>query len=89
MVEDGIPVVIATCGMCGEQKHTPIYVATLQDSGNGDYAYDYVFTPDESGIYEICGMSAQDTFVELYQVVNGEYQLMTVSDDDTHNMQFR
>lgn len=82
---DGITV---SCKKCAIGNDTAIKTVDLEEH-DGKYYYDYYVTPAKNGVYTIIGCNFEDTYVELYKQVNGEYILIDENDDGAGSGQFR
>ena len=79
--------VVSTCEKCGTKISTEIMEVELEEH-EGEYYYDYYFTPDVSAFYTIKGMSNRDTYVTLYRVEGDELVRLNYNDDGAGNGQF-
>lgn len=86
-VIDGVTYFTTTCDKCDVVNSTEILSAELEQH-NGEYYYDYTFTPDESAKYTIIGLADGDTYVELYKSVNGQLFEIGRNDDGGYGLQF-
>ena len=78
-VVDGVTYITTSCDKCDAVNSTEILSVELEQH-NGEYYYDYTFTPDESAVYSIVGLADRDTYVTLYKMVGD--QLVELSRDD-------
>ena len=86
---DGKTHLSSTCDKCNELISTEILQGNAEyHSNNGQYYYDYYFTPSVSAIYSIMGLSDRDTYVTLYMMQDGELIEIARNDDGSYNSQF-
>ncbi len=84
--------VIARCSECDSArtvKFTNYKVET--QNHNGDYYYDYTFTPTQSGRYTVMSVrddDYNDAYVTLYQMENGKLKKIAEDDDGAEGSQF-
>ncbi len=78
--ENCVYLVKITCSKCGESHISQVNNVTLENH-NGEYYYDYEFTPEVSGYYTINGLAENDTRVELFILSDGNKQIG--GDDDS------
>ena len=84
--------VIARCSECDSAraiKFTNYKVET--QNHNGDYYYDYTFTPTQSGRYTVMSVhddDYNDAYVTLYQMENGKLKKIAEDDDGAESSQF-
>ena len=88
---DGSYTVTAYCDVCGLGQEddavlTPISVE-MERHEDGQYYYDYTFTPDTTATYSIRSYADRDTYVRLYEKVGEELNQID-SDDDSIGNQF-
>ncbi len=92
-INDGVVVINAVCKGCGlatgNGRDDLQYAELVFDESTGQYVYDLIFTPEESGYYVIYSSANWDTFVELYRVVDGIYNSVWNDDDGGINNNFR
>ena len=81
-------VIIANCSRCGKEKVAEIQAATLENH-MGEFYYDLVFTPEESGTYTIESITDKDTVVSLYKQDNGSMVMVDRNDDGGRNSNFK
>ena len=91
-VVDGVTVITYTCEKCGTVSTTETMSCEMEEHEDGWY-YDYVFTPNASGSYTVEGISIPDfyidTYVTLYQMVNGSLVQIAYNDEGGNGGQFR
>ena len=85
---DGLIKLSLTCGKCGNVELIETQRAELSDNGNGEYYYDFTFTPETTGRYFITSITDGDTYVSLYQMVDGELVEISRNDDGAYNNNF-
>ncbi|MBE7079854.1 MAG: RHS repeat protein [Clostridiales bacterium] len=92
IVVDGMTCISVTCSKCNEVRETTVNVleATMEYHGDkdGQYYYDYTFTPSESASYTIRSLENRDTYVRLYEVSLGQLIEIGSNDDGADNLQF-
>mgnify|MGYP003291312626 CR=1 FL=1 len=71
-VSNGVTTIVSVCETCGYSNRFESQQAVLEADENGDYYYDFIFTPEETGTYHIFGLGNTFTWVNLYQLVDGE-----------------
>jgi len=86
-VIDGTTYITTSCEKCDTVSSTEILSVEMEQH-NGDYYYDYSFTPGESSAYTIMGLADRDTYVRLYKVVGGQLIEISHDDDGGYNNQF-
>ena len=86
--DSGNTVITASCEACGGVASQVISNATLVENGN-KYYYDFTVTPEESANYVIYSLASNDTYVELYQLIDGELKRLAYNDDGGYNSNFR
>ena len=86
-VTDGVTYFIATCEQCGLSNTTQL-LRVETEMHYGDYYYDYIFTPDQTAVYTIEGISEEDTYVECYKLEEDELTYLYNNDDGGQNNQF-
>ena len=67
---DGVSVLAITCGDCDAKVEGKLLEAVLENH-NGEYYYDFEFTPEESGNYTITSLTS-GPFVTLYKKVGSQ-----------------
>ena len=85
---DGMMTIVVSCSACGESTSTSMQSVDLELHEDGRYYYDYIFIPETTGSYTILGMADRDTYVELFQMVDGELVRIGSDDDSGSNGQF-
>ena len=86
---NGIQTITTMCEKCSEVKSASLQSVELEDH-DGIYYYDYTFTPTETLKYTIRSIADErDTFVELYQLIDGHLELIGADDDSGSNGQFK
>ena len=85
-VTDGKTVVSVKCSTCGDEITLEMQQAVLENH-DGTYYYDYTFVPEISAQYVIQSYSDGDTYVHLYELVDGELIQLSYN-DDYYNNQF-
>jgi len=86
-VVDGVTYITTSCDKCDTVNSTEILSVELEYH-NGEYYYDYTFTPDESAMYSIVGLADRDTYVTLYKMVGGQLVEISHDDDGSYSNQF-
>ncbi len=88
VIVDGVTTLTCTCDKCGDTLSTELFSCEMEEH-EGEWYYDYVFTPDASGIYTITGLADRDTYVTVYKMVNGLLEYIGYNDDGNYyNAQF-
>lgn len=78
---DGTFVADNICADCGEQQWIDVISAKLQET-DGEYIYDYVFEPTESGLYSIAKITDAKVDVNLFlQKADGTLTDITYADN--------
>ena len=83
-VSDGITVASAKCSKCGDEITFEMQQAVLENH-EGMYYYDYTFIPEISAMYAIQSYSNSDTYVTLYELVDGQLVQLAYNDDYNGN----
>lgn len=81
---NGVTYITASCEKCDAEISSEILSVEMEQHGN-EYYCDYIFTPSESAVYTIQGLSDRDTYVVLYQQVNGDLVRINYNDDGRGN----
>ena len=84
---DGVTYITTTCDKCDTVNCTEILSVEMEQH-DGEYYYDYTFTPEETAKYTIIGLSDRDTCVTLYKMEGGKLVEISYNDDDGFNSQF-
>ena len=85
--EEGNTVIASVCGNCNVVISQTIKNAELVKDGK-KYYYDLTVTPDADDTYIIYSLSDRDTYVELYQLIDGELKKLAYNDDGGYNSNF-
>lgn len=85
---NGRIVITSTCDVCHESCTSELGNVELEDH-DGEYYYDYTFTPSVSGLYTITGLADKDSYVTLFKLVDGELVEIGHNDDSGYDSQFR
>ena len=92
-VIDNTLAISAACEKCdykiGESEENVEIADLVYNENEGMYCYDLEFTPEESGYYLIYSIASWDTYVHLYRVYDGYYELINYNDDGGKNNNFR
>ena len=86
-VNDGVTAITSVCEKCGNEISTEIFSADVVDH-DGKCYYDFTFTPEYDGKYTIKGLADSDTYVTLYEIIDGEMVRIDTDDDSGNNGQF-
>ncbi len=86
-INDGVTTITSVCEKCGNEARTEMLSADVvfQD---GEYYYDFIFTPKFDGKYTIKSLADSDTYVILYEIIDGEMVEINRDDDSGNNGQF-
>jgi len=99
ITDSGEVCLVTSCEKCGTVISTEMLMATTEYHKSADsdsdgetpsterYYYDFVFTPDVTGVYTITGLSGRDTVLTLY-LMNGDKLVRFGYSDDENGNQF-
>ncbi len=87
--EDGSLCISILCTVCQQQTAAEYGLAELvYDEESGTYFYDLEHTPTESGRYTIASYNNSDTYVVLYELVDGSLKELDSDDDSGYHSNF-
>jgi len=86
-VSEETTIASAKCSKCGDEVTFEMQQAILEYH-EGSYYYDYTFTPEISAMFAIQSYSNGDTYVTLYELVDGRLIELASNDDGAGNVQF-
>ena len=84
---NGSFVITSTCDRCQETSTSEIGNVELEYQ-DGQYYYDYTFIPSVSGLYTITGLADRDSYVTLFNLVDGNLVEIDRDDDSGYTTQF-